>query len=96
MKSSNLIFGIVSFLGAYGIWKRKGWAIAASIGLAIIIGFLHIPNSCLENFDSSYCGYETESKEKTWEEYLAGGIFIGMGLVIYIELSYAAIKKWTT
>jgi len=92
MKSSNLIFGIVSFLGAYGIWKRKGWAIAASIGLAIIIGFLHTPNSCLENFDSIYCGYETEIKEKTWEEYLAGGILIGMGLVIYIELSYAAIK----
>ena len=92
VKASNLIFGIVSFLGAYGIWKRKGWAIAASIGLAIIIGFLYNPNSCLEKFDSSYCGYETEIKEKTWEEYLAGGIFIGMGLVIYIELSYAAIK----
>ena len=92
IRASNLIFGSVPFLGGYGIWKRKGWAIAASVGLAIIIGFLYTPNSCLENFDSSYCGYETESKEKTWEEYLAGGVFIGLGLVIYIELSYAAIK----
>ena len=92
IRVSNLIFGSVPFLGGYGIWKRKGWAIAASVGLAIIIGFLYTPNSCLENFDSSYCGYETESKEKTWEEYLAGGVFIGLGLVIYIELSYAAIK----
>ena len=92
IRASNLIFGSVPFLGGYGIWKRKGWAIAASVGLAIIIGFLYTPNSCLENFDASYCGYETESKEKTWEEYLAGGVFIGLGLVIYIELSYAAIK----
>ncbi len=92
ISASNLIFGSVPFLGGYGIWKRKGWAIAASVGLAIIIGFLYTPNSCLENFDSSYCGYETESKEKTWEEYLAGGVFIGLGLIIYIELSYAAIK----
>jgi hypothetical protein len=53
---------------------------------------LYTPNSCLENFDASFCGYETISKEKTWEEYLAGGIFIGLGLIIYIELSYAAIK----
>jgi len=92
IRASNLIFGSIPFLGGYGIWKRKGWAIAVSIGLAIIIGFLYTPNSCLENFDSNYCGYETESKEKTWEEYLAGGVFIGLGLVIYIELSYAAIK----
>ena len=31
-------------------------------------------------------------KELTWKEYLSGGIFIGLGFVIYIELSYAAIK----
>tara|TARA_B100000029_G_scaffold8390_1_gene8938 strand:+ start:4 stop:1098 length:1095 start_codon:yes stop_codon:yes gene_type:complete len=92
IRASNLIFGSIPFLGAYGIWKRKGWAIAASIGLAIIIGFLYNPNLCLENFDAGYCGYETEIKEKTWEEYLSGGIFIGMGLIIYVELSYAAIK----
>ena len=92
IRGSNIIFGLVPFLGGYGIWKRKGWAIAASVGLAIIIGFLYTPNSCLENFDVSFCGYETETKEKTWEEYLAGGIFIGLGLIIYIELSYAAIK----
>ena len=92
IRASNLIFGLVPFLGGYGIWKRKGWAIAASVGFAIIIGFLYNPNSCLENFDASFCGYETVSKEKTWEEYLAGGIFIGLGLIIYIELSYAAIK----
>jgi len=92
IRASNMIFGFVPFLGGYGIWKRKGWAIAASVGLAIIIGFLYTPNSCLENFDTSFCGYETETKEKTWEEYLAGGIFIGLGLIIYIELSYAAIK----
>jgi hypothetical protein len=92
IRASNIIFGLVPFLGGYGIWKRKGWAIAASVGFAIIIGFLYTPNSCLENFDASFCGYETISKEKTWEEYLAGGIFIGLGLIIYIELSYAAIK----
>ena len=92
MKASNLIFGIIPFLGAFGIWKRKGWAIAGSIGLAIIVGFLHTPNSCLDTFNTEYCGYEAVSEEKTWEEYLAGGVFIGLGLVIYIELAYAAIK----
>jgi hypothetical protein len=89
---SNIIFGIVPFLGAYGIWKRKGWAIAASVGLVIIIGFLYNPNLCLENYDATYCGYDTIEKELTWKEYLSGGIFIGLGFVIYIELSYAAIK----
>jgi len=89
---SNMIFGIVPFLGAYGIWKRKGWAIAASIGLVIIIGFLYNPNLCLENYDAAYCGYDTMEKDLTWKEYLSGGIFIGLGFVIYIELSYAAIK----
>ena len=92
VRLSNIIFGIVPFLGAYGIWKRKGWAIAASIGLVIIIGFLYNPNLCLENYDTEYCGYDTMEKELTWKEYLSGGIFIGMGFVIYIELSYAAIK----
>ena len=89
---SNIIFGIVPFLGAYGIWKRKGWAIAASVGVVIIIGFLYNPNLCLENYDAAYCGYDAIEKELTWKEYLSGGIFIGLGFVIYIELSYAAIK----
>ena len=80
------------FLGAYGIWKRKGWAIGASIVLAIIIGFLYTPNLCLDNFDEGYCGYDTRQDEKSWSEYLSSGIFIGLGFVIYIELSYAAIK----
>ena len=92
IRLSNMIFGIVPFLGAYGIWKRKGWAIAASIGLVIIIGFLYNPNLCLETYDAAYCGYDTMEKELTWKEYLSGGIFIGLGFVIYIELSYAAIK----
>ncbi len=92
MRATNLIFGSIPFLGGYGIWKRKGWAIAASIGLAIIIGFLYTPNLCLENFESEYCGYETRLEEKSWEDYLSGGIFIGLGLIIYVELSYAAIK----
>ena len=92
VRLSNMIFGIIPFLGAYGIWKRKGWAIAASIGLVIIIGFLYNPNLCLENYDATYCGYDTMEKELTWKEYLSGGIFIGLGFVIYIELSYAAIK----
>ena len=92
IRLSNIIFGIVPFLGAYGIWKRKGWAIAASIGLVIIIGFLYNPNLCLETYDAAYCGYDTMEKELTWKEYLSGGIFIGLGFVIYIELSYAAIK----
>ena len=92
VRLTNVIFGSMPFLGAYGIWKRKGWAIAASIGLAIIIGFLYTPNLCLENFDEDYCGYETKQEEKTWNEYLSSGIFIGLGFVIYIELSYAAIK----
>ncbi len=92
VRLTNIIFGSMPFLGAYGIWKRKGWAIAASIGLAIIIGFLYTPNLCLENFDEDYCGYETKQEEKTWNEYLSSGIFIGLGFVIYIELSYAAIK----
>ena len=92
VRITNIIFGSMPLLGAYGIWKRKGWAIAASIGFAIILGFLHSPNSCLENFDESFCGYDTMTDEKTWSEYLASGIFIGMGFVIYIELSYAAIK----
>ena len=61
-------------------------------GLAIIIGFLYTPNLCLENFDESYCGYDTKQDEKSWSEYLSSGIFIGLGFVIYIELSYAAIK----
>ena len=89
---TNIIFGSMPFLGAYGIWKRKGWAIAASIVLAIIIGFLYTPNLCLENFEESYCGYDTKQEEKTWSQYLSSGIFIGLGFVIYIELSYAAIK----
>ena len=92
IRVSNMIFGIVPFLGAYGIWKRKGWAIAASVGLVVIIGFLYNPNLCLENYDAAYCGYDTMEKELTWKEYLSGGIFIGLGFVIYIELSYAAIK----
>ena len=91
IRTSNIIFGSFAFLGAFGIWKRKGWAIAGSIALAIILGFLHSPNLCLESSDADFCGYEQE-KEKTWDEYLASGIFIGMGFVIYIELSYAAIK----
>ena len=92
VRLTNVIFGSMPFLGAYGIWKRKGWAIGASIGLAIIIGFLYTPNLCLENFDESYCGYDTKQDEKTWGDYLSSGIFIGLGFVIYIELSYAAIK----
>jgi len=92
IRTSNLIFGSFAFLGAFGIWKRKGWAIAGSIALAIIIGFLHSPNLCLENSDADFCGYGLKEKEKTWEEHLSSGIFIGMGFVIYIELSYAAIK----
>ena len=92
VRLTNVIFGSMPFLGAYGIWKRKGWAIGASIGLAIIIGFLYTPNLCLENFDESYCGYDTKQDEKSWSEYLSSGIFIGLGFVIYIELSYAAIK----
>ena len=92
IRVSNLIFGSIAFLGAFGIWKRKGWAIAGSIALAIIIGFLHSPNLCLESSDADFCGYEQKEKERTWDEYLASGIFIGMGFVIYIELSYAAIK----
>ena len=92
VRLTNIIFGSMPFLGAYGIWKRKGWAIAASIGFAIILGFLHSPNSCLENFEASFCGYDTLTDEKTWSEYLSSGIYIGMGFVIYIELSYAAIK----
>ena len=79
-------------MGSYGIWKRKGWAIAGSIALAIIIGFLYNPNLCLDYSDADYCGYEAITEEKTWEQYLASGIFIGLGFVIYIELSYAAIK----
>jgi hypothetical protein len=92
IRTSNIIFGSFAFLGAFGIWKRKGWAIAGSIALAIIIGFLHSPNLCLESSDADFCGYEQKEKERTWNEYLASGIFIGMGFVIYIELSYAAIK----
>ena len=92
VRLTNIIFGSMSFLGAYGIWKRKGWAIAASICLAIIIGFLYTPNLCLENFEEDFCGYDTKQEEKTWSEYLSSGIFIGLGFVIYIELSYAAIK----
>ncbi|MEC8875514.1 MAG: hypothetical protein VYE50_02955 [Candidatus Thermoplasmatota archaeon] len=92
IRSSNLIFGSIAFLGAFGIWKRKGWAIAGSIALAIILGFLYSPNLCLESSDADFCGYEQKEKEKTWDEYLASGIFIGMGFIIYIELSYAAIK----
>ncbi len=92
VRMTNIIFGSMPFLGAYGIWKRKGWAIAASIGLAIIIGFLYTPNLCLENYEESYCGYDTKQEDRTWSEYLSSGIFIGLGFVIYIELSYAAIK----
>ena len=92
LRVSNLIFGSIAFLGAFGIWKRKGWAIAGSIALAIIIGFLHSPNLCLENHDADLCGYEIKEQERTWDEYLASGIFIGLGFIIYIELSYAAIK----
>ena len=91
-KLTNLIFGSIPFLGAYGIWKKKSWAIAASIGLSIIIGFLYSPNLCLENFDADYCGYSEIVEEKTWAEYLSSGIYIGLGFVIFIELSYAAIK----
>ena len=79
VRLTNVIFGSMPFLGAYGIWKRKGWAIGASIGLAIIIGFLYTPNLCLENFDESYCGYDTKQDEKSWSEYLSSGIFIGLG-----------------
>ena len=92
VRLTNVIFGSMPFLGAYGIWKRKGWAIGASIALAIIIGFLYTPNLCLENFDEGFCGYDTKQDEKSWSEYLSSGIFIGLGFVIYIELSYAAIK----
>ena len=92
IRASNIIFGSFAFLGSYGIWKRKGWAIAGSIALAIIIGFLYNPNLCLDYSDADYCGYETKTEEKTWDQYLASGIFIGLGFVIYIELSYAAIK----
>ena len=92
IRVSNIIFGSIAFLGAYGIWKRKGWAIAGSIALAIIIGFLYSPNLCLDYSDTDYCGYEAKSEDKTWEQYLSSGIFIGLGFVIYIELSYAAIK----
>ncbi|MDP6441440.1 MAG: hypothetical protein QF482_02430 [Candidatus Poseidoniia archaeon] len=92
IRVSNLIFGSIAFLGAFGIWKRKGWAIAGSIALAIIIGFLHSPNLCLENHDADFCGYEVKEQERTWDEYLTSGIFIGLGFIIYIELSYAAIK----
>ena len=92
IRVSNLIFGSIAFLGAFGIWKRKGWAIAGSIALAIIIGFLHSPNLCLENHDADFCGYEVKEQDRTWDEYLASGIFIGLGFIIYIELSYAAIK----
>ncbi len=92
IRVSNLIFGSIAFLGAFGIWKRKGWAIAGSIALAIIIGFLHSPNLCLENHDTDFCGYEVKEQERTWDEYLTSGIFIGLGFIIYIELSYAAIK----
>ena len=92
IRATNIIFGSIPFLGGYGIWKRKGWAIAASIGLAIIIGFLYTPNLCLENFESDVCGYDTKIEEKSWEDYLSGGIFIGLGLIIYFELAYAAIK----
>jgi len=91
-RATNLIFGSIPFLGAYGIWKRKGWAIAGSIALSIIIGFLYSPNLCLENFDADYCGYDAKETEKTWSQYLSSGIFIGLGFVIFIELSYAAIK----
>ncbi len=89
---SNLIFGSVAFLGAYGIWKRKGWAIAASIALALIIGFLNTPNQCLEDNSADYCGYDAKAEEKTWNEHLSSGIIIGIGFIIYIELSYAGIK----
>ena len=92
IRVSNLIFGSIAFLGAFGIWKRKGWAIAGSIALAIIIGFLYSPNLCLENYDADFCGYEVKEQERTWDDYLASGIFIGLGFIIYIELSYAAIK----
>ena len=92
IRVSNLIFGSIAFLGAFGIWKRKGWAIAGSIALAIIIGFLHSPNLCLDNHDADFCGYEVKELDRTWDEYLASGIFIGLGFIIYIELSYAAIK----
>ena len=92
IRVSNLIFGSIAFLGAFGIWKRKGWAIAGSIALAIIIGFIYSPNLCLENYDADFCGYEVKEQERTWDEYLASGIFIGLGFIIYIELSYAAIK----
>ena len=92
MRLSNGIFGFLPFLGGYGIWKRKSWAIAGSIGLALIVGFLYSPNMCLDNFDTDYCGYEARADEKTWSEHLQGGIFIGLGFVIYIELSYSAIK----
>jgi len=92
IRASNLIFGSFAFLGSYGIWKRKAWAVVASIALAVIIGWTCNPNYCLENFDADYCGYDFKSKESTWDETLAGGIFVGLGFIIYIELSYAAIK----
>ena len=75
---SNLIFGSVAFLGAYGIWKRKGWAIAASIALALIIGFLNTPNQCLEDNSADYCGYDAKAEEKTWNEHLSSGIIIAL------------------
>jgi len=93
IRVSNLIFGSIAFLGAFGIWKRKGWAIAGSIALAIIIGFLHSPNLCLENHDADFCGYEVKEQERTWDEYLASGIFIGLGFIIYIELSYLGYRS---
>lgn len=91
-RAANIIFGLIPFLGIYGIWKRKAWAVIGSIALAVIIGWTCNPNYCLENFDADYCGYDSKSKESTWDETLAGGIFVGLGFIIYIELSYAAIK----
>ena len=91
-RAANIIFGLIPFLGIYGIWKRKAWAVIGSIVLAVIIGWTCNPNYCLENFDADYCGYDSKSKESTWDETLAGGIFVGLGFIIYIELSYAAIK----
>ena len=44
--------------------EKKRLGIGASIGLAIIIGFLYTPNLCLENFDEGYCGYDTKQDEK--------------------------------
>ena len=54
-RAANIIFGLIPFLGIYGIWKRKAWAVIGSIALAVIIGWTCNPNYCLENFDADYC-----------------------------------------